>query len=205
MVLVRGFFAFINHPGIPSSSPYSCSYMKKRFGYGLLFSYQLFPQRELLMSKKNIKSTATTTADSFIESLKNDLSSNSSTIKESKKGKKASEPLTVYFYDKKKLYELESGREGVIYNLIDICTMSRYVEEMKHISSYAYYTDDKTFNVKDAFLKIVGLASMVEEDVEHFNRFFHRKLDRYDKEIVENYGKEALAGLGAQIEDVEGE
>ena len=99
----------------------------------------------------------------------------------------------------------ECGREGVIYNLIDICTMSRYVEEMKHISRYACSTDDKTFSLKDEFLKVSGLASMIEESVEHFNRLFHRKLDRYDKEIVENYGKEALAGMGAQIEDVEGE
>ena len=154
---------------------------------------------------KNIKPTVHKTADSFIESLKNDLSSYSSSYQETKVGSKTKKdaPRTCV-YDKKKLRELDGEREGVMWRLASLKTLYDYLEEIHSIASYAYYTDDKTRNLKDDFLKIVGLASMINEDFDFHNRALHRQLDRYDEEIEANYGKEALAGLSFQITDEEG-
>jgi hypothetical protein len=160
-----------------------------------------------MYNKKNIQITA----EQYIESLKNDILNYSSSTKEHKEAKKGSKRekfinvKITNIYDKNKLDELEGERDSIIYNLTNICTLSHYVEEVKNISRYAYYTNDRTFNLKNEFLKIVGLASLIEENIEHFTSLFHGKLDYYDKVIMENYGKEALAGMGAQIRDEEGE
>ena len=155
------------------------------------------------MSKKNIKPTVNATAESFIESLKNDLSGYSSSLKETKKGTKSNKITTkTIVYDEKMFIQLDGEREGVVWKMINLNTASEYINRIKDIASYAYFTDDKTRNLKDDFLKIVGLASMIDEDhIEYFNRILHKQLDRYDEEIEVNYGKEALTRLSAQISD----